>query len=121
MKKNHYTEKQVAFALKQAELGTPISEVCRKLGIAEHTFYHCRSMYGSIGYKQEGLNLRKPSNRKKISAIRSPEKGLASTANECWCMDFLSDHLYNGKRFRALTVLYAFSRESLAIRLDKSD
>ena len=71
-------------------------------------------------YKQEGLNLRKPSNREKSSAPRSPEKGLASTVNECWCMDFLSDHLYNGKRFRALTVLYAFSRKSLAIRLDKS-
>ena len=37
MKKNHYTEEKIAFALKPAELGTPISEVCRKLGIAEQT------------------------------------------------------------------------------------
>ena len=38
MKKSNYTEEQIAFALKQAELGTPISEVCRKLGIAERRF-----------------------------------------------------------------------------------
>ena len=60
-------------------------------------------------YRQEGLNLRKPSNRKKISVSRAPEKGLAAV-NECWCMDFASDQLYNGKRFRALTVLDKFYR-----------
>ena len=71
-------------------------------------------------YRQEGLNLRKPSSRKKISVSRAPEKGLASAVNECWCMDFVSDQLYNGKRFRALTVLDTFSRESLAIYVEKS-
>ena len=71
-------------------------------------------------YRQEGLNLRKPSSRKKISVSRAPEKGMASAVNECWCMDFVSDQLYNGKRFRALTVLDTFSRESLAIYVDKS-
>jgi putative transposase len=35
-------------------------------------------------------------------------------------MDFVSDQLYNGKQFRALTVLDTFSRESLAIYVDKS-
>jgi len=71
-------------------------------------------------YRQEGLNLRKPSSRKKISVERAPEKGLASAVNECWCMDFVSDQLYNGKWFRALTVLDTFSRESIAIYVDKS-
>ncbi len=46
MKKSNYTEEQIAFALKQAELGAPISELCRKLGIAEQTFYHWNSKYG---------------------------------------------------------------------------
>jgi putative transposase len=36
-------------------------------------------------------------------------------------MDFVSDQLYNGKRFRALAVLNTFSRESLAIYMDKSN
>ena len=48
MKKSSYTEEQIAFALKQAELGTPISELCRKLGIAEQTFYRWKSKYGGM-------------------------------------------------------------------------
>lgn len=45
MKKNQYTEEQIAFALKQAEHGTSVSEVCRKLGIAEQTFYRWKKKY----------------------------------------------------------------------------
>ena len=48
MKKSNYTEEQIAFALKQAELGAPISELCRKLGIAEQTFYRWKSKYGGM-------------------------------------------------------------------------
>ncbi|KHS91423.1 transposase [Pectobacterium brasiliense] len=39
MKKTRYTEEQIAFALKQAETGTRVEEVCRKMGIYETTFY----------------------------------------------------------------------------------
>ena len=39
MKKNRYTEEQVVYALKQAELGTAVPEICCKLGITELTFY----------------------------------------------------------------------------------
>ena len=35
MKKSNFTEEQIAFALRQAELGTPVAEVIRKMGIAE--------------------------------------------------------------------------------------
>ena len=48
MKKSNYSEVQIAFALKQAELGTPISEVCWKLGIAEQTFYRWKSKFGGM-------------------------------------------------------------------------
>ena len=48
MKKSNYTEEQIAFALKQVELGAPISELCRKLGIAEQTFYRWKSKYGGM-------------------------------------------------------------------------
>jgi putative transposase len=40
VKKSRYTEEQIAFSLKQAELGTAVEEVCRKLGISEATFYN---------------------------------------------------------------------------------
>lgn len=39
VKKSKFTEEQIAFALKQAKLGTEVEEVCRKLGISEATFY----------------------------------------------------------------------------------
>ncbi len=38
MKKVRFTEEQIAFALRQAETGTKVSEVCRKMGVAEPTF-----------------------------------------------------------------------------------
>ena len=39
MRKDHHTEEQIAFALKQAELGTPAAEVCRKMGVSEAAFF----------------------------------------------------------------------------------
>ena len=39
MKKSKFTDQRIAFTLKQAETGTPIEEVCRKLGISQQTFY----------------------------------------------------------------------------------
>ncbi|CBW73724.1 Transposase (plasmid) [Mycetohabitans rhizoxinica HKI 454] len=49
MKKSRYTEEQITFALKQAELGTPAAEVCRKMGISDATFYNWRQKYGGLG------------------------------------------------------------------------
>ncbi len=39
MKKSRFTEEQIVFALKQAGLGTPVPEVCRKQDISDTTFY----------------------------------------------------------------------------------
>ncbi len=39
MKKSRFTDQQIAFSLRQAEAGTPVSEVTRKLGITSQTFY----------------------------------------------------------------------------------
>jgi putative transposase len=49
MKRSKFTEEQIAFALKQAELGTSVEEVCRKMGIADATFYNWRKKYGGLG------------------------------------------------------------------------
>jgi putative transposase len=38
-KKPHHTSEQIVFSLRQAELGTAVAEVCRKMGIFEQTFY----------------------------------------------------------------------------------
>ncbi len=39
MKRSRYTDEQIAFAMRQAETGTPVKEVLRKMGIIEQTFY----------------------------------------------------------------------------------
>lgn len=49
MKKSKYTEEQIAFALRQAESGTAVGEVCRKMGISEATFYNWKKKYGGLG------------------------------------------------------------------------
>lgn len=49
MKKSKYSEEQIAFALKQAELGTAVEEVCRKMGISDATFYNWRKKFGGLG------------------------------------------------------------------------
>ena len=48
MKKSRFTEQQIAFALQQAEGGTPVEEVCRKLGISQATFFRWKKVYGGL-------------------------------------------------------------------------
>ena len=49
MKKARYTEEQIAYALRQAELGTPVVEVVRKMGVSEQTFYRWKKHYAGMG------------------------------------------------------------------------
>ncbi len=49
MKKSKFSEDQIAFALKQAELGATVDEVCRNMGIGEATFYLWRKKYQNFG------------------------------------------------------------------------
>lgn len=49
VKKSRFTEEQIAYALKQAELGTAVAEICRKMGVSEATFYNWKKMYGGLG------------------------------------------------------------------------
>jgi putative transposase len=48
MKKSKFSEQQIAFALQQAEGGTTVAEICRKMGIAEATFYRWKQLYGGL-------------------------------------------------------------------------
>jgi len=49
MKKTRYTDEQIAFALRQAETGTPVQEVIRKMGICEQIFYRWKKLYSGLG------------------------------------------------------------------------
>ena len=52
MKKSKFTEEQVVYALKQAEAGVPIKELCRKYGVSDATFYAWRKKYGGLGAEE---------------------------------------------------------------------
>ena len=49
MKRSRFTEEQIAFALKQQELGTPVEEICRKMGIAQATFFNWKKRFSGLG------------------------------------------------------------------------
>jgi len=49
VKKSRYSAEQVAFALRQAEGGNPVTEVCRKMGISEQTFYRWKRRFAGMG------------------------------------------------------------------------
>ncbi|WP_295815155.1 IS3 family transposase [uncultured Deinococcus sp.] len=245
MKGQTHTEEQIAFALKQSESGVSIGEICRKMGIAESTFYHWKKKFSGLGvselrrlrqleeehrklgqlvadlsldkvmlqdvitfkalkpaqqhnlvqhlcdgyrvserracrvlrasrttfryirtrpqdepvivrrmteiaqtrvrygdrrihilmqregwrinhkrvyrlYQVAGLNLRMKRPRRRVSAAHRAARTDPVTVNQIWSMDFVSDALFNGKRFRALTLLDVYSRECLAIHVDVS-
>jgi len=52
MKGSKFTEEQIAFALKQAESGITVVEVCRKLGISENTFYNWKKKFSGLGVSE---------------------------------------------------------------------
>jgi putative transposase len=52
MKKSKFTEAQIVFALKQSENGITVSEICRKMGVSEATFYNWKKKYGGLGVSE---------------------------------------------------------------------
>ncbi len=48
MRKSKFTESQILAALKQAESGLPVNDVCRQIGVSPATFYKWRAKYGGL-------------------------------------------------------------------------
>jgi putative transposase len=71
-------------------------------------------------YVQAGLNLRaKRPHRRKAAAMRL-DRPVLTAPDQLWSMDFVSDALFDGRRFRALTVVDNFTRECLVIEVAPS-
>jgi putative transposase len=49
MKRKRYTDEQIAYCLRQAEAGTPVTEICRKMGVSQQTFYTWRRKFAGMG------------------------------------------------------------------------
>jgi hypothetical protein len=58
MKRSKFSEEQIAYALRQAESGTPAGDVCRQLGVSEATFYHICCFDGCANADPSGSHRR---------------------------------------------------------------
>ena len=52
MKKSKFSEEQIAYALRQAESGTAVADICRQLGISDATFYVWKKRYAHLGVSE---------------------------------------------------------------------
>ncbi len=70
-------------------------------------------------FREEGLTVRKRGGRKRAIGTRAP-MAIPQGPNQRWSLDFVSDALSDGRRFRILCVIDDFSRECLATVVDTS-
>ena len=52
MKRSKFSEEQIAYALRQAEAGTAVPDVCRQLGVSEATFYVWKRKFAHLGVSE---------------------------------------------------------------------
>jgi putative transposase len=98
VKKSRFTEEQISFALKQAETGTPVAEVIRRMGISEQTFYRWKKLYGGLGTRElRRLKQLGEENRKLSSSSRTS----ASTSASCRMFCQKSSEAWSAARTRA--------------------
>ena len=77
----------------------------------------CRAAH--LVYKALGMNLKRKGKRRLPARIKTPLM-VPGAANEVWSIDFMSDALWSGRRFRTFNVLDDYNREALRIEIDTS-
>ena len=70
-------------------------------------------------YRQEGLSLRIRRRKKFAAVVRNPLPP-ATKPNERWAMDFISDSLWSGRKFRTLSIVDTYARECMTVEADTS-
>lgn len=107
-------EKIVELAHQRRRFGAPrIHLLLRRAGLVVN---HKRT---ERIYQEEGLSLRKRK-RKKTAAMARVILPAPDRTNERWSMDFVTDSIVTGRRFRALVIVDDYSRECPAIEVDTS-
>ena len=52
MKRSKFSEEQIVYAIRQAEAGTPVGDLCRQLGVSDATFYAWKKRYAHLGVSE---------------------------------------------------------------------
>jgi len=71
-------------------------------------------------YREEGMALKQRPKRRRRAAEQRGERARTTAANQAWSLDFVADQLTDGRRFRALTMVDVFTRESVAIEVGQA-
>ena len=71
-------------------------------------------------YREEGLGLKQRPKRRRRAAEHRRERVRVTGANQAWSLDFMADQLTDGRRFRVLTIVDVFTRESLDVEVGPS-
>ena len=52
MKRSKFSEEQIVYAIRQADAGTPVGDLCRQLGVSDATFYAWKKKYAHLGVSE---------------------------------------------------------------------
>ena len=83
MKRSKFSEEQVVYAIRQADAGTPVGDLCRQLGVNDATFYAWKKKYAHLGVSElRRLRLLEEENSrmKRLVADLSLDKHMLSEA-----------------------------------------
>jgi len=83
MKRSKFSEEQIVYAIRQADAGTPVGDLCRQLGVSDATFYAWRKKYAHLGVSElrRLRQLEEENNRlKRLVADLSLDKHMLSEA-----------------------------------------
>lgn len=67
-RKSTFTEEPITFALRPAEAGLSVEDICRKLGVSQATFFRWKAKYGEMG-TAEMRRLRQLEENKKLKQL----------------------------------------------------
>ena len=82
VKKSRFTDSQIMAALKRVEVGLPVPEICRELGISSATFYKWRAKFGGMDTSMMARMKELEDENRRLKKMYLEEKLKAEIANE---------------------------------------